>query len=82
MPLLNAVGATVPYIPLPFSGIVIPKFQTLSQFDNYGQTLPAVNFAIFAGGGLISATFGTDASGYLRLPQTLNGFFPTRKELH
>lgn len=63
-----------------FSGMTIPIFKTLNGLDNLGSTLPATAFALGTGGGLISSSSGSTASGYRYLPRAVDDARYTRTD--
>jgi pimeloyl-ACP methyl ester carboxylesterase len=62
-------------------GLLIPAFKTVNKFDNISGTLSATQLAIHSSGtGLISATGGTNADGYLKLPAEIEARNATRTD--
>lgn len=62
-------------------GIVMPQIKTAAKFENLGAALPSVQLAVHSSGtGLISATPGSNADGYLKLPAEVHGFVNTRTD--
>lgn len=62
-------------------GLLVPQFKTLNKFDNIGASLPVTQLAIHSSGvGLISASGGTAADGYLKLPHEVLSYNATRTD--
>lgn len=62
-------------------GICVPAFKSTGKFDNISAALSSPSLAIHSSGtGVVSATSGTIALGYMRLPQEVTGFNFTRTD--
>ncbi|GAB3317962.1 hypothetical protein GCM10027299_09380 [Larkinella ripae] len=62
-------------------GILIPAFRTANKFDNIGGSLSSPQLTVHASGtGLVSGTGGSNADGYLKLPQEITARSTTRTD--